>query len=319
MNSKNDTHVYFMPGMCANSLIFERITLSPNFKPHYLSWISPLQNESLRNYVLRLSKYIKHENSVLIGVSFGGVIVQELSKILKIKKVIIISSVKSNKELSNSMKFAKKTAMCSFSYKNYFQSFYNVSGTNGILQVERAFNIRDHMEGIITISKNDKIKKFCASLKTMNEITLLHYWEDPAAVNLLKNMFYDWGDKDGGLIDMATNLFPGKLDDAIIDYAIPYYKGTRDAKTIQEWQDNMEELTGEAKEIAKETEKEVVDVIEKEIKPESPKTTSGEPGSLEHFIEDTGAVGATIVNGVIMFDGDKYKWNESISDYEWVE
>jgi D-xylose 1-dehydrogenase (NADP+, D-xylono-1,5-lactone-forming) len=57
------------------------------------------------------------------------------------------------------MKFAKKTAMCSFSYKNYFQSFYNVSGTNGILQVERAFNIRDHMEGIITISKNDKIKK----------------------------------------------------------------------------------------------------------------------------------------------------------------
>ena len=86
-----------------------RIKLSPNFKSHYLSWIPPLQNESLRNYVLRLSKYIKHENSVLIGVSFGGVIVQELSKILKIKKVIIISSVKSNKELSNSMKFAKKT------------------------------------------------------------------------------------------------------------------------------------------------------------------------------------------------------------------
>ena len=109
MNSKIDTHVYFMPGMCANSLIFERIKLSPNFKSHYLSWIPPLQNESLRNYVLRLSKYIKHENSVLIGVSFGGVIVQELSKILKIKKVIIISSVKSNKELSNSMKFAKKT------------------------------------------------------------------------------------------------------------------------------------------------------------------------------------------------------------------
>ena len=109
MNSKNDTHVYFMPGMCANSLIFERIKLSLNFKPHYLSWIPPQQNESLRNYVFRLSKYIKHENSVLIGVSFGGVIVQELSKILKIKKVIIISSVKSNKELSNSMKFAKKT------------------------------------------------------------------------------------------------------------------------------------------------------------------------------------------------------------------
>jgi pimeloyl-ACP methyl ester carboxylesterase len=58
---------------------------------------------------LDFQKNIKYENSILIGVSFGGIIVQELSKILKIKKIIIISSVKSNKELSNSMKFAKKT------------------------------------------------------------------------------------------------------------------------------------------------------------------------------------------------------------------
>ena len=109
MTLKNKTHVYFMPGMCANPLIFERIKLSSNFKPHYLNWISPLKNESLQDYVIRLSKYIKHKDSILVGVSFGGVIVQELSKILKIKKVVIISSVKSNKELSNSMKFAKKT------------------------------------------------------------------------------------------------------------------------------------------------------------------------------------------------------------------
>ena len=109
MTLKNKTHVYFMPRMCANPLIFERIKLSSNFKPHYLNWISPLKNESLQNYVIRLSKYIKHKDSILVGVSFGGVIVQELSKILKIKKVVIISSVKSNKELSNSMKFAKKT------------------------------------------------------------------------------------------------------------------------------------------------------------------------------------------------------------------
>ena len=109
MTSKNNTHVYFMPGMCANSMIFERIELGLNFKSHYLDWIPPLKNESLSNYVFRLSKNIKYENSILIGVSFGGIIVQELSKILKIKKIIIISSVKSNKELSNSMKFAKKT------------------------------------------------------------------------------------------------------------------------------------------------------------------------------------------------------------------
>ena len=84
MTLKNKTHVYFMPGMCANPLIFERIKLSSNFKPHYLNWISPLKNESLQDYVIRLSKYIKHNDSILVGVSFGGVIVQELSKILKV-------------------------------------------------------------------------------------------------------------------------------------------------------------------------------------------------------------------------------------------
>ena len=44
-----------------------------------------------------------------------------------------------------------------------------------------------------------------------------------------------------------------------------------------------------------------------------------EPGSVEHFIEDTGAVGATIVNGVIMFDGYGYKWDYTENEYVEVE
>ena len=88
MTLKNKTHVYFMPGMCANPLIFERIKLNKNFIPHYLSWIHPLKNESLSKYVVRLSETIKHKDAILIGVSFGGVIVQELSKILKIKRKV---------------------------------------------------------------------------------------------------------------------------------------------------------------------------------------------------------------------------------------
>ena len=38
------------------------------------------------------------------------------------------------------MKFSNKTAICSFSYENYFQSSYNISGEKGIIEVERAFN-----------------------------------------------------------------------------------------------------------------------------------------------------------------------------------
>lgn len=109
MKSDNKIHVYFMPGMSANSLIFERIKLPREFKSHFLEWIQPEKNESLNSYAKRLSLKIVHDNPILIGVSFGGVIVQEISKIIDVRKLIIISSIKSKKEMSNSMKFAKKT------------------------------------------------------------------------------------------------------------------------------------------------------------------------------------------------------------------
>ena len=74
-------HVYLMPGMSANSLIFEKINFPSNFKLYYLDWIDPLKNESLETYAKRFSALIMHDDPVLIGVSFGGVLVQEISKI----------------------------------------------------------------------------------------------------------------------------------------------------------------------------------------------------------------------------------------------
>ena len=102
-------HVYLMPGMSANSLIFEKIKFPQNFSLHYLEWIDPYIYESLEDYAIRFSKLIIHKNPVLIGVSFGGILVQEVSKIIKVSKLVIISSVKSNSELPTHMKFGKAT------------------------------------------------------------------------------------------------------------------------------------------------------------------------------------------------------------------
>ena len=104
MSINKTVHVYFMPGMSANSLIFEKIKLSSKYKLHLLEWIDPLKNETLKDYSIRFSKIIIHKNPVLVGVSFGGVLVQEISKIIEVHQTIIISSIKSNKELPNSMK-----------------------------------------------------------------------------------------------------------------------------------------------------------------------------------------------------------------------
>ncbi|WP_026978258.1 alpha/beta hydrolase [Flavobacterium tegetincola] len=103
-------HVYFMPGLAASSLIFERIELTEDqFEIHLLDWEMPLIAETLTAYAERMSKLVKHPSPVLIGVSFGGVLVQEMAHFLKPKKVIIISSVKTNLEVPLRMKFAKST------------------------------------------------------------------------------------------------------------------------------------------------------------------------------------------------------------------
>jgi pimeloyl-ACP methyl ester carboxylesterase len=102
--------VYFMPGLAASTAIFERIALPlDKFEMIPLEWEIPLDNESLTAYAQRITKKIEHENPVLIGVSFGGILVQEMAKHIDTRKVIIISSVKSNLEFPRRIKIAKTT------------------------------------------------------------------------------------------------------------------------------------------------------------------------------------------------------------------
>lgn len=99
-----------MPGMAANPSIFEYISLPKDeFEVHWLEWEIPLNKETLKEYAQRIAKKITHDNSVLIGVSFGGILVQEMSAFLNLKKLIIISSVKNKHELPRRMKFARQT------------------------------------------------------------------------------------------------------------------------------------------------------------------------------------------------------------------
>ena len=103
-------HVYFMPGMAANPSIFKNIALpAETFETHLLEWFVPGKNISLSEYARRMNEQVVHENPVLIGVSFGGMLVQEMARHIPIEKTIIISSVKKASELPKRMRFAKYT------------------------------------------------------------------------------------------------------------------------------------------------------------------------------------------------------------------
>ena len=112
MNDSQLIHVYCMPGLAANSSIFEFIELPEDrFQIHLLDWVIPISKESLQEYAKRMCKYIEHESVVLLGVSFGGVVVQEMAQFLNLKRLIIVSSVKCQRELPRRMRFSSKARL----------------------------------------------------------------------------------------------------------------------------------------------------------------------------------------------------------------
>jgi thioesterase domain-containing protein len=107
------TPIYFMPGLAAGPEIFENLELSSElYELHYLKWKKPIAlEESITNYAMRMAEDIQHEKPVLIGVSFGGILVQEISKFVDAKKIIIISSVKTQHEFPKRYKVASMSRL----------------------------------------------------------------------------------------------------------------------------------------------------------------------------------------------------------------
>ena len=102
--------IYFIPGLAASISIFEYIKLPKDrYEIQLLPWLVPLsKSESMADYSKRMCQSITKKKHVLVGVSFGGMVVQEMSKISHPIKTIIISSLKHHDEMPLLLKIAKK-------------------------------------------------------------------------------------------------------------------------------------------------------------------------------------------------------------------
>jgi hypothetical protein len=102
--------LYAISGLGADQRVFQFLKL--NHEIVTIDWIRPLTNESIENYSKRLSKVINTEESFgLIGVSFGGLIAVEISKVLKPKFTVLVSSVELRNELPFLYKLIGKTGL----------------------------------------------------------------------------------------------------------------------------------------------------------------------------------------------------------------
>lgn len=90
--------IYLIPGLGADQRVFQKLKLQGSCEN--VAWIRPDPRESLSSYCRRLIEENNiQKGQVIIGVSFGGIIAMEVARQRKASQTIIISSVKSLKEM----------------------------------------------------------------------------------------------------------------------------------------------------------------------------------------------------------------------------
>lgn len=90
--------IYCISGLGADERAFSKLTIN-GFQLEVIPWLIPERKETIQEYAIRMRRGITDENPVLMGLSFGGMVCTEIAKQISVQKIILISSVKSSKEL----------------------------------------------------------------------------------------------------------------------------------------------------------------------------------------------------------------------------
>ena len=97
--------IYAISGLGADRRVFQYLKLDFELVP--IDWITPKHDEPLTSYAKRLSKSISTEEEyIVLGVSFGGLVAVEVSKLLSPSLTVLVSSVEDYRELRSIYRLA---------------------------------------------------------------------------------------------------------------------------------------------------------------------------------------------------------------------
>ncbi len=113
--------IFAISGLGADERVFKYLSLEHDLI--IIAWLKPKKQEPIIEYSKRIIKEygIKNEQDFgLLGVSFGGLIATEISKLTKPKFTVLISSVATRNELSSIIKLAGTLKLIEFIPKKLF-------------------------------------------------------------------------------------------------------------------------------------------------------------------------------------------------------
>lgn len=195
--------LYIISGLGADFTVLEKIKFPPHIHPIFIPWLVPHKDETTDHYVQRMAQIIDTtEPFALLGYSFGGFVVQKIHQKTPAQQVIILASIKSNKELPTTAKIGKYTRIPHILPTTFFK--------------EKTIKTYSFLRKLID-TKNPNILRYFQMkdpyyLKwSMEHISDWHFEDNPDTIQIM-------GDKDivfpiknshpNYIIQGGTHLFP---------------------------------------------------------------------------------------------------------------
>lgn len=113
--------LYVISGLGADFKVLEKLKFPSHLEVVFLDWLIPERGEAFPHYVARMADKIDaSEPFYLLGYSFGGIMVQEIDKIKPAEKIVILGSIKSDREKSRFIKVGELTRLPKYLPENIF-------------------------------------------------------------------------------------------------------------------------------------------------------------------------------------------------------
>lgn len=195
--------LYIISGLGGDDKVLAKLTFNENIEPVHLPWLMPSKDEAFSNYISRMSENIDDsEEFYLLGYSFGGMIVQEIHKIKPARKIVILGSIRSDREKSRLIRAGARTNAVRY----IPQRFFGESSTMMYAILKKIFDSKN-----ANLLQYFRVKDPYYLKWSMNQITHWKFEKLPDVIQILADQDIVFPIKNSTpdfVIANATHLFP---------------------------------------------------------------------------------------------------------------
>jgi len=195
--------IYVVSGLGADFKVLEKIHFPEQHEIIFIDWLIPYQDEEFSQYVIRMAENIDvSEPFFLLGYSFGGIMVQEINKLKPAQKIVILGSIKSDKEKSRLIKAGEITKIP----KILPVKFFNERTTNVYGVVRKFFDSQNPR-----VLEYFRVKDPYYLKWSIEKISDWKFDENPDVIQILGDrdiVFPIKNSKPNYIVKGGTHLFP---------------------------------------------------------------------------------------------------------------